>query len=184
MGNYLETLKNISKDKKKEKLIYILILCIVLFIATSYIFSDNKKTEINPNENTANSNSTSTESNINSSKDVMEEKLAKILSEISGINDVSVMITYSSDVKVNPVYNTKEEETAAGQKTLDKSVVYNEEDSNKTVVIESTEMPTVEGVIVVATGASNVEIRSKIAQAVSAVTNVAIYKIQVFEKKG
>lgn len=183
MGNYLETLKNISKDKNKEKLIYVLILCVVLFIATSYIFSDNKKTEVNSSENTNNSNSTSTESNINSSKDVMEEKLAKILSEISGINDVSVMITYSSDVKINPVYNTKEEEKE-GQKTVDRSVVYNEESSNKTVVIESTEMPTVEGVIVVATGASNVEIRSKIAQAVSAVTNVAIYKIQVFEKKG
>jgi len=183
MGNYLETLKNISKDKNKEKLIYVLVLCVVLFIASSYIFTGNKKTEENSQENTVNSNNTSTQTNINSSKDVMEEKLAKILSEVSGIGNVSVMITYSSDVKINPVYNTKEEERE-GQKTLDRSVVYNEEDSNKTVVIESTNMPTVEGVIVVAIGASNVEIRSKIAQAVSAVTNVAIYKIQVFEKKG
>jgi len=183
MGNYLETLKNISKDKKKEKLIYVLILCVTLFIATSYIFTGNQKTEASSNKNTTNSNSTSTQTNINSSKDVMEEKLAKILSEVSGIGTVSVMITYSSDVKINPVYNLKEEEKE-GQKTLDRSVVYNEENSNKTVVIESTNMPTVEGVIVVAMGASNVEIRSKIAQAVSAVTNVAIYKIQVFEKKG
>jgi stage III sporulation protein AG len=183
MGNYLETLKNISKDKNKEKLIYVLILCVVLFIATSYIFTGNKKTSESSQENTTNSNNTSTQTNINSSKDVMEEKLAKILSEVSGIGNVSVMITYSSDVKINPVYNTKEEEKE-GQKTLDRSVVYNEQDSNKTVVIESTNMPTVEGVIVVAIGASNVEMRSKIAQAVSAVTNVAIYKIQVFEKKG
>jgi stage III sporulation protein AG len=183
LGNYLETLKNITKDKSKEKLIYILILCVVLFIAISYIFNDNKKTEVSLNENSANSNNTSIQSNINTSKDVMEEKLAKILSEISGINDVSVMITYSSDGKINPVYNTKEEDKE-GKKTVDSSVVYNEEDSSKKVVIESTETPKVEGVIVVATGASNVEIRSKIAQAVSAVTNVAIYKIQVFEKKG
>ncbi len=183
MGNYLETLKNITKDKSKEKLIYLLILCVVLFISISYIFNDDKKVEVSSNKNESNSNSTSVESNINSNKDVMEEKLAKILSEISGINDVSVMITYSSDVKINPVYNTKEEEKA-GQKTLDRSVVYNEENSSKKVVIESTEMPKVEGVIVVASGANNVEIRSKIAQAVSAVTNVAIYKIQVFEKKG
>ena len=181
MGNYLETLKNISKDKKKEKLIYVLILCVVLFIATSYIFNDDKKTGESSTENTT--NNTGTESNINSDKDVMEQKLAKILSEISGIGNVSVMITYNSDKKINPVYNTKEEEKD-GQKTLDRSVVYNEQDSNKTIVIESTNMPTVEGVIVVAIGADNVEIRSKIAQAVSAITNVAIYKIQVFEKKG
>lgn len=183
MGNYLETLKNITKDKKKENLIYILILCVALFIAVSYIFNDTPKTNQNVDQNTTNSNNTSSQSNINISKDVMEEKLAKILSEISGINSVSVMITYSSDTKINPVYNTKEEEKA-GQKTIDRSVVYNEVNSDKTVVIESTNMPTVEGVIVVASGASNVEIRSKIAQAVSAVTNVAIYKIQVFEKKG
>ncbi|MDF2865515.1 MAG: hypothetical protein K0R72_324 [Clostridia bacterium] len=183
MGNYLETLKNISKDKNKEKLIYVLILCVVLFIATSYIFSDNKKNEEKSSENAANSNSTSIDNNINSSKDFVEEKLAKILSEISGISNVSVMITYSSDTKINPVYNTKEEEKE-GQKTIDRSVVYNEENSSKKVVIESTETPKVEGVIVVAAGASNVEIRSKIAQAVSAVTNVAIYKIQVFEKRG
>ncbi len=183
MGNYLETLKNISKDKNKEKLIYVLILCVVLFIATSYIFSDNKKNEENSIKNAANSNSTSIDNNINSSKDFVEEKLAKILSEISGISNVSVMITYSSDTKINPVYNTKEEEKE-GQKTIDRSVVYNEENSSKKVVIESTETPKVEGVIVVAAGASNVEIRSKIAQAVSAVTNVAIYKIQVFEKRG
>lgn len=183
MGNYLETLKNITKDKKKDNLIYILILCVALFIAVSYIFKDTPKTNQSEIQNTNNSNNTSIQSNINSSRDIMEEKLAKILSEISGINSVSVMITYSSDTKINPVYNTKEEQKE-GQKIVDKSVVYNEVNSDKTVVIESTTMPTVEGVIIVAGGASNVETRSKIAQAVSAVTNVAIYKIQVFEKKG
>jgi stage III sporulation protein AG len=183
MGNYLETLKNISKEKSKEKIIYILILCIALFIAISYIFNNSAEKETNSSENIINSNNTSTQTNINDSKDIMEEKLAKILSEVSGISNVSVMITYSSDVKINPVYNTKEEEKE-GEKIVDRSVVYNEEDSSKKVVIESTSMPVVEGVIVVAEGASNVEIRSKIAQAVSAVTNVAIYKIQVFEKRG
>lgn len=183
MGNYLETLKNIAKDKKKDNLIYILILCIALFIAVSYVFGDDIKESQNSTQSTSTSNSTSTDVNIHSSKDSMEEKLAKILSEISGIQDVSVMITYTSDGKVNPVYNTKEEQKE-GSKVVDRSVVYNEEGSDKTVVIETTTMPVVEGVIVVASGASNVEIRSKIAQAVSAITNVPVYKIQVFEKKG
>lgn len=182
MVNYLETLKNIAKDKKKENLIYLLILCIALFISVSYVFGDNKNTQ-NAAQMVSSSNSTSTTNNINNSRDEMEEKLAKILSEISGIRDVSVMITYSSDGKVNPVYNTKEEEKE-GSKVIDRSVVYNEVGSDKTVVIESTTMPVVEGVIVVASGASNVETRSKIAQAVSAITNVPIYKVQVFEKKG
>lgn len=180
MGNYLETLKNITKDKKKEKLIYILVLCVVLFIAISYIFGD--KTEDKNKNKPEISNNIATNDNINK-VDVVEEKLAKILSEIVGINDVSVMITYSLDTKLNPVYDVKEEEKD-GQKTIDKTVVYNEENSKKTVVVESIEMPKVEGVIVVANGANTIEARSKIAEAVSAVTNVGIYKVQVFEKKG
>ncbi|MEG1705016.1 MAG: hypothetical protein RR290_00380 [Clostridia bacterium] len=176
MGNYLETLKNITKDKKKEKLIYILVLCVVLFVAISYIFNDKPKAEVAKVGNVITNETTSIESKT-------EEKLAKILSEISGINDVSVMITYTSDKRLNPVYDVKEEEKE-GQKIVDKKVVYNEENSKKTVVVESIEMPKVEGVIVVATGASTTDIRSKIANAVSAVTNIGVYKVQVFEKKG
>ena len=42
--NYLESLKNIMKDKKKkrENLVFILILLIVLLISMNYIFSDSK----------------------------------------------------------------------------------------------------------------------------------------------
>lgn len=185
MGNYLETLKNISKDKKKEKLIYILVLCVVLFVSISYIFNDDKK-EVNTaknNVNNTNNNNLNNLSNINNNRDIMEEKLAKILSQISGIEEVSVMITYNNDGKINPIYNIKQEEKD-GLKSLDKSVVYNEQNNEKKILIETTASPTVEGVIVVAKGANNIEIKSKIAGAVSAVTNVAVYKIQVFEKKG
>ena len=45
-------------------------------------------------------------------------------------------------------------------------------------------MPKVEGAIVVAKGASSVDMRSQIATAISTVTNVPVYKIQVFEKQG
>ena len=173
----LETLKNIAKDKKKEKLIYILVLCIVLFISFSYIFKDNKAVV---ESKVATETALVKTTNINTE---LEDKLAKILSQINGIEDVSVMITYTADNKINPLYNTKEE-VKDNVKTTDKQVVYNEEGSNKMIVVESTETPKVEGVIIVAKGASNIDIRSKIATAVSNMTSVAIYKVQVFEKKG
>lgn len=189
MGNYLETLKNINKDgknRKVENIIFIIILLVALLVALNYVINGNKTQDTNTKSTeTQNSNNTSQDSNINSSsksqKEQTEEKLAKILSQISGISDASVMITYSQDSKQTPVYNTKEEQNG-DNKSTEKSVAYNESNNDKTAIIESVEMPKIEGVIIVAKGAENVEIRSKIATAVSAITDVPVYKVQVFEK--
>lgn len=188
MPNYLESIKNIvkSKDKRVENLIFLIILLVVVLIAINYIFMT--PTSDKKNNNQVASNNTSSENNINDSdssvqnlKSDTEQKLEQILSQISGINDVSVMITYSQDSKQTPVYDTKETEKN-GEKTTEKSAVYNEDGSKKNVAIETIEMPKIEGAIVVAKGASTVEMRSKIANAVASITNVAAYKIQVFEK--
>ena len=69
-----------------------------------------------------------------------------------------------------------------GEKITEKQVAYNEESGNKTAIVESIEMPVVEGAIVVAKGANSVDIKSRIASAISAITNLPVYKIQVFEK--
>lgn len=186
--NYLETLKNITKNKEKrvENLVLLIVLLIIILISSKYIFSSTNNKE-------KSSNSTSGENNINNSestnlntnnvlKSDLETKLSNILSEISGISEVSVVITYSQDTKQNPIYNTKEEEKS-GEKTTEKSVAYNESGNTKTAIIESVETPKVEGAIIVAKGASTVEIRSKIATAVSTLTNLPVYKVQVFEKQ-
>ena len=186
--NYLETLKNITKNKEKrvENIVLLIILLVIILIASKYIFSGTSSNE-------KSSNSTSSESNINNSESVnkstenilksdLETKLSNILSQIAGISDVSIVVTYSQDTKQNPVYNIKEEEKS-GEKTTEKSVAYNENGSTKTAIIESVEMPEVEGAIIVAKGASTVEMRSKIATAVSTLTNLPVYKVQVFEKQ-
>jgi stage III sporulation protein AG len=169
---YLETLKNIAKDKKKEKLIYILILCVVLLVSMSYIFSEDKNIE----------KQVITEDKVEKKDNEIEEKLTNILSKISGLSEVSVMVTYTTDTKISPVYNVKEE-IKDNNKTLDKQVVYNEENNKKSVVIESSELPKVEGVIVVAKGIKSIDMKSKIATAVSSVTGIGVYKVQVFEKE-
>ena len=183
--NYLETLKNItkSKEKKIENIILIIVLLVIILVSSKYIFSsesDDKSNEININ----NSKEQIEQETYNKyGHSDLEEKLSNILSEISGISDVSVMVTYSTDTKQNIAYNTKEVEKS-GEKTTEKNVAYNEEGSTKNAIVETVEMPKIDGVIVVAKGANTVEIRSKIASAISALTNVAVYKIQIFEKEG
>lgn len=184
--NYLETLKNIakSKDRKIENIVLLVILLVVILLASKYIFKSNTTESKNVSNSTSNKeNINNTSENENSSKkNDLETKLANVLSQISGISDVSVVITYSQDTKQSAIYNTKEEQKGES-KTTEKTVAYNEDGNKKTAIIESTEMPKIEGAIIVAKGASTVDIRSKIATAVSSLTNVPAYKIQVFEKE-
>ena len=179
--NYLETIKNITKDKKRrtENLILLVVLLVVILIAINYIFTDDNSNSTNTSPNIINNKEAN--GDINKVDNSLEEKLEIILSQISGISDVSVVLSYSKDTTQNVVYNTTEEQNENG-KTLEKQVAYNEQGGNKTAIVESINMPVVEGAIVVAKGASSVDIKSRIASAISSVTNLPVYKVQVFEK--
>ncbi len=185
--NYLETIKNIAKDKKKRKtnLIFLLILMVVLLISFNYIFSDNKTNLLGSNNNKDNSQNKEesiNETNTDISNNDLEVKLESILSKISGISDVSVVLSYSKEKSSNVVYNTKETKNE-NNTSSEKEVAYNENGSNKTAIIESVELPKVEGAIVVAKGANTTELKSKIATAVATITSLPVYKVQVFEKE-
>lgn len=181
MNNQLQVIKSAFTDKKRrtQNLILLVVLLVLLLVACNYIFKTNKPK----------SNSTSTNENIVSSSEskkdsnsALEEKLNIVLSQIQGISDVSVVLSYSQEEKQNVVYNTKEE-TSDGKNTTEKVVAYNEQSGSKTAIVESIETPKVEGAIVVAKGADSVEIRSKIASAISSLVGIPAYKIQVFEKQ-
>lgn len=195
MNNQLEVIKTAFKDKKKrtQNLILLVILLVVLLFSCNYIFkvdgkdksssnSTSNKSNINNNSNTENTNNTNNTKNTTNNSD-LEEKLSIILSQIQGISDVSIVLSYSQEEKQNVVYNTKEEQSD-GKNTTEKVVAYNEQSGSKSAIIESVECPKVEGAIVVAKGANSVDIRSKIATAVSTVVNIPVYKVQVFEKQG
>ena len=55
--------------------------------------------------------------------------------------------------------------------------------SDQNPVIQTIENPKIEGAIVTAEGASNIEVKSNIVAAVEAATGIATHKIQVFEMK-
>ena len=100
--NYLETLKNIGKDskKKKENLIFILVLLVILLVSINYIFKEDKIENQNTVENTT--------SEQTSSKNDLEEKVAQVLNQISGITDASVIINYADNGTNDIAYDTKQ----------------------------------------------------------------------------
>jgi len=175
--NYLETLKNISKDKKakKENLIFILVLLVILLISINYIFNNDTKLE-EPDLNAK------TSQNVDKNNKI-EDRIAEVLAQIAGVSEVSIIINYKDQGKSSIVYDTKETLNENGnQASIEKNVAYNEKGGEKTAIIQMTTSPEVEGVIIVAKGVQGAEIKQKLAQSLGTLLGIPSYKVQVFER--
>ena len=185
----MEKFKNLFKNKEKrvENLVLFLILLIITLIVINKILEKDEKTE-----NFKNQINVELASDTENMQDTgnLEKRLEKILSKISGVGEVSVLITYSESSSLVPIYNVnlststiEEKDTSGGVRTTEtennqKEVVT---DGNSKIITEKKLTPKVEGAIVTAKGASNVTIKTNIISAVEAVTGIATHKIQVFE---
>lgn len=81
---------------------------------------------------------------------------------------------------------TEETDTSGGvrkieQNDSDKEIAFQENDGNKIPIIQKTIQPKIEGAIITAEGANDINIKTNIIQAVEAATGLATHKIQVFE---
>ena len=183
--NYLETMKNILKDKKKKKenMIFIAVLLVVLLISINYIFSDTKKEqkgiEIDNNTNEKVDNSTQSQNT-----NTLEERLTQIINQVDGISDVSLIINYKDSGQSEYVFNTKETIAEEGNVlNLEKEVAYNESSGQKSAIKTSQNNPQIEGVIIVAKGIENSENKQKIQSAIASLLGIASYKVQVLNRR-
>lgn len=185
----------ISKCKNKksiENLIFLFILLVIIIIFINYTWRGDKKKVNESNKVVANFNDNgNNEVDIEYDNNDLELKLKNILERIEGVGQVEVLLTYSQTSTINPVYNenseesiTEEEDTNGGKRKVssinNKKEVIN--DSNG-IVTRSVTSPEIKGAIVTAKGASNINVKTNIIQAVEAITGLSKYKIQVFEMK-
>ncbi len=189
----LDKLKNIfnNKEKRIENLIsFLIILVITLIVINKILKEDDKKSKNYQNEIGV---QLATETISKDTKnDELEKKLETILGKIDGVGKVSVLLTYRESSTLVPVYNissststTEETDTSGGTRTTEtennqKDVI---KDSGSNIVTEKIVMPSIEGAIITAQGASNPTTKSNIIAAVEAVTGASNHKIQVFEMK-
>ena len=191
-GNLKNSLiKSEKKGGKKsvENLILLAILLIIVIVAINYIWKDNEKAK----KDNANSTKVLADTNIieenTSQNNDLEQKLKKILSNISGVGEVEVLITYSQTSVVNPIYNedygesvTEEEDTSCGKRKVSSTTNKKEVvSSNNDVITQSVTSPQIQGAVVIAKGAGDANVKANIIQAVEAATGLSTYKIQVFE---
>jgi len=174
---------NNSRKRNIENLIIFLVGLIIIIVSSGYIFSKE-------DENVVTYNKTDI-----FDPNVFENKLNKILSNIEGAGNVSVMISYKTGVENIPLLNTKDnstitEETSGTsvkkiqQGQVETDIIFNQENNGrKEPYISKTLMPQVEGVIVTCDGGGVSTVKNNIIKAVQAVTGVTEDKIQVFQKK-
>ena len=190
-----DKLKNMFKGKKKtENLVVLIIILIVTVVAINYIWSDKKDTDGSSNKDSVKKSTEIVQVNSDISQDDLEIKLENILKKISGVGNVKVMLTYSESSILKPIYNedssvsnTNETDSSGGTRTVTetdskKEVVYKDNnDGSKEPLTQSISSPKIEGAIVVAVGAEDVNVKASIVQAVEAATGLATHKIQVFK---
>ena len=181
-----------NNKKKIENLVFFVVILIITIVIINYVWNGNKK----PNKtipNTAGRQLASTDTTQTEESNNLEERLENILGKIQGVGTVKVFINYSESSQTVAMYNensktstTEETDTSGGTRKVeqtdsDKEIVYQEENGKKTPIVQKTLQPKIEGAIITAKGASNVNVKTNIIQAVEAATGLATHKIQVFE---
>lgn len=190
-----------NNKKKIESLVVFVIILIVTIIIINTIWNSDKEENIektNTNKTLAikNENNYTTNNVENIQNDeirLLEIRLKEILNKITGVGEVDVLITSSQSSQTVAMYNednsssdTEESDKNGGNRkvsesNIKKEVIYQEINGQKVPVTQSIIKPKIEGAIITAKGAGDINVKTSIIQAVEAATGLATHKIQVFQ---
>lgn len=145
-----------NKEKRVENLVSILIILIITLIVINKILNGEEQEKVEyQNESGVELAKTETEI-INTD---LEKRLENILSKISGVGEVSVLLTYKESGSLVPIYNInssistiEEKDTSGGSRiteteSMQKDAVTKNDSS---VITEKNIMPVAEGAIITA----------------------------------
>lgn len=206
MDKFSKILKDLKKKftkygskKLMEKAAIIAIIGAICLIAGSVLFQDSSTKRLAGNDNLYKEKSDAVETLKQSDevpKNEVENSLKSILSQIKGAGKVDVMITfYSSNEAVLAIdektsdNTTQEKDKEGGSRAItqadkENKVIYEETEGNKKPYVVKEILPKVKGVVIVAEGAGDIEVKCSLAKATEALLDVAPHKIQVFQRNG
>lgn len=183
--------RKIFQDKKNYYNILIAIfLCIMLLILSNSIFDGNKKENenIEYKEQSVNINT----ENGNTYEVQLEKRLKNILSKVSGVGNVEVMISLESGKEIVTKDDSLKEKSNTNEEALngDKRQIYSDKYQSTTVKISGEKPlilkelnPKISGVLIVAEGGGNIEIKNTLISATNALLGIEMHKIEVLEMK-
>ena len=184
-----------NKKKIENLVVFVIIMIVTIIIVNAILNGENDKGKEGQKEETKVLATTTSIIENEVKEDELETKLKNILSKIDGVGKVDVLLTYSESNKVMAMYNedstendTEEQDQQGGNRKISqtstkKEVIYQEINGEQVPVTQSVINPKMEGALVIATGANNMQTKTNIVQAVEAATGLPTHKIQVFEMK-
>lgn len=125
---------------------------------------------------------------------LLESRLEEILSQVSGVGNVSVMITLQNSGKITVEKDRTTSSSTSNQTNSGETSVSGTTDTSEATVMEDTDSgsspyvtsvsePCIEGVVVSCEGGGDPEVALKITEAVQALFDVPAHKIVVLELK-
>lgn len=179
-------LNNANNKEMLRNLSVILIIGIILFLlADIFIGNDRPKNQ--------NSSQLVGEEKMNVQysdySTLLENKLENILSQLKGVGKVKVMITLEDTTEVVPAFNTtknnettKENDSQGGTREIvreDMTIQVVTNDKGEPIVLKEIR-PTIKGVIVIAEGAENLEVKEMLYEAVKTALGVPGNRVEVY----
>lgn len=196
MGSFKEIVDKITKSSKLSNLFAIVLVLILVFITLSFFDNKPKPTSSNvlesenENQDEVKANETLAEYETRQKKELKE-----MIEQMDGVGKVDVKIYFESgEVKVpatddtTQTSTTEEKDTSGGTRVTksqndgSKVVMGGGVDGNSPLIVK-VDKPKISGIIVVAEGAENSEIRYSIGKACSTLFDISADKVQVFAMK-
>ncbi|MCI8597822.1 MAG: stage III sporulation protein AG [Lachnospiraceae bacterium] len=194
---------NKGKLLKKDQLIIFLLFGILLLVIAIPVEPKKKSKEANVTENqeidSQEQEGMEKEGAVSTSsyEEQQEARLEEILRKVEGVGEVEVMITLqASSEKVvekdqpSTSQDVEEQDSGGGTRsTQDRSwsestVYWEQENGSRTPYVIKELKPRVEGVIVIAQGGGDPEIKQNIMEAVQALFPVEAHKIKIMKMEG
>lgn len=188
-----DLLKELISKKHVANIIVVLAIAIIALIFSNDFLVKDSSSKHNVRE-TVGDTFVQEDKVFKTEEEIVEARLKEILEKIKGSGDVEVMVTFEMGPEIIPASNvvetrdtTEEKDSNGGIRTVtsenltENVVTTNDTSGNKPLVIKEIK-PQVRGVIVVAEGASDVEVKMQLYDAVKTVLQVSGNRVQVYAR--
>lgn len=191
-----EVFNNLLQNKKVFNLVCLSLVIAFILLTINIITSGNDKsleTFTNQEENVEQKTNNNEADKEITYEDAEKQKLIEILSKIKGVGKVDVSMYFAtSEVRVpaeqsNTQVSTTEETDSNGgtrvnnSQTDSSTIVMQSESGQSNPVILQVNKPEITGIIVIAEGAGNEQIKYDIQTAVSKLYNLSVANVNVYE---
>lgn len=191
---WLSGLRTGEKLPKKNQLLLILLAGILLLVIVFPVPEQSGSSPDQKTEDTEQILSSDIRDNGEYEK-YLEEKTARVLEDVEGVGEVTVMITLKSDGQKiiekdqsSSSQSTDEADSGGGTRSVedqssDKTSIYEQAaDGTSTPYVSKELAPEVEGVVVIADGGDNAVVAQNITEAVQALFGVEAHKIKIMKR--